>query len=642
MIDKANTQQQLSDNIATIGVIGLGVFITVFTGSMIYGLLLFGTVLFYTSYSKRLESTTTTSSSSSSSSAAPSKSSGTPTTLISNVEEKLKQMVSSANAAIANANASSTSKQTTSSSPMKVTAQLNKSLPQTPPTTSTSTTTSPSTTPNKPLRQVPNPPVPPRPSTTTVSAELAPPLPPRKQPIATEEEETAPPPPPRRSSVPLPNPSPVSSPVKVVPKPASTPATPSTPSTPSTPNVAVTDSPTKSSPFKPTTTTTSSSSTPSSSSPTSEGKSSKAAGMSTLRGLIGGVVKNITGPQISSEEREKNNLKRKNIADEILQTEKVYVGKLKVIVEVFYIPLKTAATENPHPPLTIEQVHSIFSEIVTIYNYNSHFLNSLQDRISKSTSSSTTVLGDIFISITDFLKTYTVYINNYSKSMETLERAKKNQSLVNLLDIFSQNPACDCLGLESMLIMPVQRIPRYILLLTELSKVTDKNSSDFAPLQKALEKMKVLASDMNENRREAELLNRMYEIQNTLDGYHDGDFISPARKLIAEANFQERSVKNGSPKPRDSVSKSSNVHYILCNDILLRTKQKGKKLQLKEVISVNNISFKDIPDEPLAIVSSDGDILLLKSEEDPIEEKWKDLIRNQQKINKDNEISLLQ
>ncbi|EGC34225.1 hypothetical protein DICPUDRAFT_153584 [Dictyostelium purpureum] len=358
--------------------------------------------------------------------------------------------------------------------------------------------------------------------------------------------------------------------------------------------------------------------------------------ISTLRGIIGGVYKNISSPpQLSAEDKEKE-LKRRKVAEEILQTEKVYVGKLKAINDVYLTPLKVAATENPHPPLTLDQIHTIFSEILTIYNYNSHLLHKLEERIKDS--STILNIGELFISITDFLKSYKGYINNYPKAMQTLEKVKKNQNVELLLQTFQANPACDNLDLNSLLIMPVQRIPRYILLLSEILKYTDSKNSDYDSLKKALDKMKDLASEINENKRDSELLSRMYEIQNSLEGFTLGDFIHPSRKLVLDNEFYEKVFKTNSPAP--PKSSSSPRRYLLCNDILLRCKVKGKKLIVIEVFDINEIIFKEMAGEKLSIVSkSQTDVIVLKSVDENQEEKWLDSINHWKKINLENKSS---
>ncbi|KYQ92149.1 pleckstrin (PH) domain-containing protein [Tieghemostelium lacteum] len=424
---------------------------------------------------------------------------------------------------------------------------------------------------------------------------------------------------------------PIPSPNKPTPPPVPSRSTPSTPiskanvtstenavnSLPSTPISQPILRPSKSAPTSPAA---------SSSSPDSN-KTIKKKGFPTFRGMID-AVKNIT----TSDSQ-----KRKNIADEILQTERVYVGKLKVIVEVYLAPLK-AALDTSHPPLTSDQIQTIFGEIVTIYNYNSHFLTRLEERMKQQASS--IVFGDIFISIIDFLKTYSVYINNYTKSLKTLENVRKSSTIDQLFLQYGTNPACDSLDLNSLLIMPVQRIPRYILLLTEIIKNTDKESQDYANLNKALSKMKDLATEMNENRREAELLNSMYDIQLRLDGFKEkyGDFLLPHRRIILDNEFSEKTIK----VQGNTTSGNSQRRYILCNDILLRTKPSGKKIQVKEVIDVDNIIFKDDTTLTFLTSSVSPDILSLQSDDDnseQIENKWRETIQNQQKVNKENKTS---
>jgi hypothetical protein len=60
--------------------------------------------------------------------------------------------------------------------------------------------------------------------------------------------------------------------------------------------------------------------------------------------------------------------------------------------------------------------------------------------------------------------------------------------------------------LTSYLIMPIQRIPRYVLLLTDLFKNTPEGHKDFEDLKKALAKMESVAEYVNTKKREAENL----------------------------------------------------------------------------------------------------------------------------------------
>ena len=60
-----------------------------------------------------------------------------------------------------------------------------------------------------------------------------------------------------------------------------------------------------------------------------------------------------------------------------------------------------------------------------------------------------------------------------------------------------ENPRCRGLNLQSFLIKPLQRLTKYPLLLTELSKNTPDTLSDRVTLQKALGKIIVVVNRIN-------------------------------------------------------------------------------------------------------------------------------------------------
>ena len=61
--------------------------------------------------------------------------------------------------------------------------------------------------------------------------------------------------------------------------------------------------------------------------------------------------------------------------------------------------------------------------------------------------------------------------------------------------------------------VPVQRIPRYKLLLAELLKYTDEAHHDFANITDALEKVTAVANDVNEAIRRQEEMSKLLELQ---------------------------------------------------------------------------------------------------------------------------------
>jgi hypothetical protein len=80
--------------------------------------------------------------------------------------------------------------------------------------------------------------------------------------------------------------------------------------------------------------------------------------------------------------------------------------------------------------------------------------------------------------------------------------------------------------LESLLIMPVQRIPRYQLLLKELLKNTWPDHPDYVFLGQALDKIQETAAYVNDRAKEAESQSKMVTLQHQIVGKNE---VSPLR-----------------------------------------------------------------------------------------------------------------
>jgi hypothetical protein len=159
----------------------------------------------------------------------------------------------------------------------------------------------------------------------------------------------------------------------------------------------------------------------------------------------------------------KIHFKRTRIVQELLETEGSYVKSLAVMVKKFQNPLLNMATSSK--PLALESdVRTMFSSIEIIYSINSMLLEGLNAKMRRWSTKQT--IGDVFLFMGDFLKTYTDYINHYDTSQTCVLRCmQENPRFMRFLEDMSADPVCKGLGLPSLLVMPVQRVPRYSLLL---------------------------------------------------------------------------------------------------------------------------------------------------------------------------------
>eukprot|EP01080_Neovahlkampfia_damariscottae_P005677 gene5677-9498_t len=104
-----------------------------------------------------------------------------------------------------------------------------------------------------------------------------------------------------------------------------------------------------------------------------------------------------------------------------------------------------------------------------------------------------------FKQIVPYLKIYSSYINNYAEATAVLMRATKENlkyyKIVNQMK--NQNPKCRGQDLLTLLINPIQRIPRYALLLKELLKNTPKDHPEYDTLVSTLDEIKKVAEELN-------------------------------------------------------------------------------------------------------------------------------------------------
>eukprot|EP01105_Mastigella_eilhardi_P002727 TRINITY_DN1350_c1_g1_i10.p3 TRINITY_DN1350_c1_g1~~TRINITY_DN1350_c1_g1_i10.p3 ORF type:complete len:271 (-),score=83.99 TRINITY_DN1350_c1_g1_i10:68-880(-) len=148
------------------------------------------------------------------------------------------------------------------------------------------------------------------------------------------------------------------------------------------------------------------------------------------------------------------------------------------------------------------------------------------------------------------------------------ELTKKNKAFRTFLERIQRDKASDNLDLLSLLVMPVQRIPRYVLLLKELLKYTPPGEEDAMSLEKALHKMMSVADEINNRKKEAENLAQMYKIQNNLVADSAPPLLTPSRRYVLEGDLQEYAV-GGGPQPR---------RCFLFNDALMITVATSKHM----------------------------------------------------------------
>jgi alpha-tubulin suppressor-like RCC1 family protein len=124
-----------------------------------------------------------------------------------------------------------------------------------------------------------------------------------------------------------------------------------------------------------------------------------------------------------------------------------------------------------------------------------------------------------------------------------------------------KDPRTTRLGLASYLILPIQRIPRYRMLLAELIKQTEKSHPDYDNLNKALDSICQVADHLNTAMKGIDATNEIIKIQNQFTS--EIGFIEPHRRFVMSGKFSEL-------KDTDKVTfPGRDIYLHLFNDILV-------------------------------------------------------------------------
>ncbi|TPX77038.1 hypothetical protein CcCBS67573_g01714 [Chytriomyces confervae] len=244
-------------------------------------------------------------------------------------------------------------------------------------------------------------------------------------------------------------------------------------------------------------------------------------------------------PGLTDEEREKirkrqSPSRRAHIAAEILSTERTYVNELKTLVNLYLDPFERGI-------LTAQDMGAMFSNLKSIlYFHRSHLLPNIEHALQHPNQP----LGNVFSEAAPFLKMYSMYYNNFDTANEfvihleklaasgtgtiqaplrstvlsstsihpgtssTTTRRTLGKKFKNLVKIAKSSASHTQISLQSYLILPVQRLPRYKMLMDQLLEATPLTHPDRSDLEVAAVLVRDCVAECNDKKREMEEVER--------------------------------------------------------------------------------------------------------------------------------------
>ncbi|XP_038551012.1 FYVE, RhoGEF and PH domain-containing protein 4-like [Micropterus salmoides] len=288
----------------------------------------------------------------------------------------------------------------------------------------------------------------------------------------------------------------------------------------------------------------------------------------------------------SEKDEENTEQKLYKIANELLQTERAYVARLHLLDQVFCSRLTEEAGRGSFPP---EVIRNIFSNISSIYSFHSQFLlPDLENCISHWYESPG--LGNVLLQHAPFLRMYADYVRNFDQALELVKTwTERSSAFRNIIQDIQSQEVCGSLTLQHHMLEPVQRVPRYEMLLRDYLKRLPEDNPDYELAHKSLQSISMAATHSNSAIHKAESLKRLLEIYEMVG---EEEVVNPANEFIREGRLLKLAARNTSAMER---------HLFLFNNFLLCCTPKfslvGQRFTVRCRIGVDGMQVQQTTNE---------------------------------------------
>eukprot|EP01103_Thecamoeba_quadrilineata_P007188 TRINITY_DN1699_c0_g1_i2.p1 TRINITY_DN1699_c0_g1~~TRINITY_DN1699_c0_g1_i2.p1 ORF type:complete len:473 (-),score=120.28 TRINITY_DN1699_c0_g1_i2:72-1490(-) len=180
------------------------------------------------------------------------------------------------------------------------------------------------------------------------------------------------------------------------------------------------------------------------------------------------------------------------------------------------------------------------------------------------------IIGETLLDLSNELSVYREFINNYNEAARFLELCLADEDTKKKVEEERQGIKMKTPALWSQLITPIQRVPRYCLLIQDLLDHMPQTNDDYPNVSAALRVILQTGDFLEKEKASAETMTKLHSLQEKLT---DLDY-----KLVVQ---DREYLKEGDIIKETPQKKSKYCHLFLFNDTLLVTHQKGSKYVVK-------------------------------------------------------------
>ncbi|NXV67184.1 ARHGH factor, partial [Molothrus ater] len=262
---------------------------------------------------------------------------------------------------------------------------------------------------------------------------------------------------------------------------------------------------------------------------------------------------------------------RKHVIMTLLDTEQSYVESLRTLMQGYMKPLKQPENSLLCDPSLVDE---IFDQIPELLEHHEQFLEQIHDCVQNWHEKQK--VGDLLVqsfSKDVLVNIYSAYIDNFLNAKDAVRIAKEARPAFMKFLEQSMRENKEKQALSDLMIKPVQRIPRYELLVKDLLKHTPEDHPDHPFLIDAQRNIKQVAERINKGMKSAEEVERNARIVQEIESHIEGmeDLQAPLRRFLRQEMVVE--VK--------AVGGKKDRSFFLFSDLLVCTTLKRKSGSLR-------------------------------------------------------------
>ena len=204
---------------------------------------------------------------------------------------------------------------------------------------------------------------------------------------------------------------------------------------------------------------------------------------------------------------------------ELFDTERTFVESLEYLMQKYMRPLKQPLECTL---IDTDLVDKIFYKIPEILAHHQVLYAALTSRMEGFQND--VIIGDVLLAHftkQSMIETFMAFVDNFKHAKQAIWEARQRPAFEKYYMRCSREHSSK-LDLNSLLILPIQRVPRYELILKQILKHTSVDHCDYDKLVLVQKHVHQLAVVINCQREETEKMEqRLREIEAIVDGLDD-------------------------------------------------------------------------------------------------------------------------